>query len=88
MLAVVDKKKQELALYSTLPVWFLYHQHLNECGVIALVPRTDANLPTMVSISPKIAELSRSLRVENDMRSIWATPLLSSVQKTSKILIS
>ena len=40
MLAVVDKKKQELALYSTLPAWFLFHERLHECGVIELVPRT------------------------------------------------
>jgi hypothetical protein len=39
MLAVVDKAKQELALYSTLPAWFLFHERLDECGVIELVPR-------------------------------------------------
>jgi hypothetical protein len=39
MLAVVDKAKQELALYSTLPAWFLFHERLNECGIIELVPR-------------------------------------------------
>jgi hypothetical protein len=38
MLGVVDKQKQELALYSTLPAWFLYYERLNECGVIELVP--------------------------------------------------
>lgn len=40
MLAVVDKEKQELALYSTLPAWFLFHERLGDCGVIELVPRT------------------------------------------------
>ncbi len=39
MLAVVDKERQELALYSTLPAWFLFHERLHECGVIELVPR-------------------------------------------------
>jgi hypothetical protein len=41
MLAVVDKEKQELALYSTLPAWFLFHETLHECGIIELVPRID-----------------------------------------------
>lgn len=40
MLAVVDKEKQELALYSTLPAWFLYYERRGECGIIELVPRT------------------------------------------------
>ncbi len=39
MLAVVDKEKQELALYSTLPAWFLYYEMRDECGIIELVPR-------------------------------------------------
>jgi hypothetical protein len=43
MLAVVDKEKQELALYSTLPAWFLFHERLGDCGVIELVPRTQVN---------------------------------------------
>lgn len=40
MLAVVDKKNQSLALYSTLPAWFLYYEKRAECGIIELVPRT------------------------------------------------
>lgn len=39
MLAVVDKKKQKLALYSTLPTWFIYYGLLPTCGIIELVPR-------------------------------------------------
>jgi len=41
MLGVVDKEKQHVALYSTLPAWFLFYEHFPECGVIELVPRTD-----------------------------------------------
>ncbi len=39
MLAVVDKKNQTLALHSTLPAWFLFHERLHECGILELVPR-------------------------------------------------
>ncbi len=38
MLAVVNKNKRTLSLYSTLPAWFVYHQHKAECGIIELVP--------------------------------------------------
>lgn len=42
MLAVVDKKKQQVAIYSTLPAWFLFHESISQCGIIELIPRTDA----------------------------------------------
>jgi hypothetical protein len=53
MLAVVDKKKQELALYSTLPAWFLFHERPDECGVIELVPRTTNDGTNPVVDHPK-----------------------------------
>ena len=46
ILAVVNKEKQEVALYSTLAAWFLYHERLSECGIIELSPRTDPNAQT------------------------------------------
>ena len=36
MLAVVNKNKQTLSLYSTLPAWFLYYLNRNEIGIIEL----------------------------------------------------
>lgn len=39
MLGVVDKKKQSISLFTTLPAWFLYHENLPECGSLELVPR-------------------------------------------------
>jgi hypothetical protein len=42
MLAVVDRDAQQVSLYSTLPVWFLFHENLANCGVIELIPRMNA----------------------------------------------
>ncbi len=39
ILGVVNKAQQSLALYSTLPAWFLYYEKRAECGIIELVPR-------------------------------------------------
>ncbi len=38
LLAVVDKKKQEVRVYSTLPIWFIHFVHF-DCGSVSLVPR-------------------------------------------------
>jgi hypothetical protein len=39
-LGVVDKKQNELALYSTLPIWFIpYGGHFRSCGTLRLRPR-------------------------------------------------
>ncbi|MGJ8678601.1 MAG: hypothetical protein ACSHX0_13895 [Akkermansiaceae bacterium] len=38
LLAVVDKKGQEVRVYSTLPIWFLYFEN-QDCGSVSLVPR-------------------------------------------------
>ena len=38
MLAMVDRDKQTVALYSTLPAWFLLYVYRHECGVIELIP--------------------------------------------------
>lgn len=53
MLAVVDKKKQRVAIYSTLPAWFIYRERLNDCGIIELVPREDETTPTAGVGRPK-----------------------------------
>lgn len=53
MLAVVDKANQEVALYSTLPAWFLFHGRLAECGIVELVPRTDTKAPNPGVDHPK-----------------------------------
>jgi hypothetical protein len=50
MLGVVDKKRQELSLYSTLPAWFLYHERFNECGVIELVPHPSGSVDKQVGV--------------------------------------
>jgi hypothetical protein len=39
LLALVDRDKQEVALFSTLPAWFLHYGHKADCGVIELLPR-------------------------------------------------
>jgi len=39
MLAVVNKNKQTLSLYSTLPAWFLFYLNRANIGIIELVPR-------------------------------------------------
>jgi hypothetical protein len=39
MLAVVNKNKQTLSLYSTLPAWFLFYENRSQIGIIELVPR-------------------------------------------------
>lgn len=39
LLAVVDKEGQEVRVYSTLPIWFLYFEN-RDCGSVSLVPRT------------------------------------------------
>lgn len=55
MLAVVNKNKQTLSIYSTLPAWFLYYLNRPEIGIIELVPRMrvrgpnlDVNQPTRI----------------------------------------
>jgi hypothetical protein len=39
LLAVIDKKEQEVRVFSTLPVWFLYYEN-SDYGSVSLVPRT------------------------------------------------
>jgi hypothetical protein len=43
MLGVVDKEKQNLSLYSTLPAWFIFYEQLHDCGIIELVPRVEGD---------------------------------------------
>lgn len=38
LLAVVDKDGQEVRVYSTLPIWFLYFEN-PDCGSVSLAPR-------------------------------------------------
>lgn len=42
LLAVVDKATQEVMVYSTLPIWFIYFES-PDCGSLSLVPRTSDN---------------------------------------------
>jgi hypothetical protein len=53
MLGVVNKNKQTLSLYSTLPAWFLYYLNRPEIGVIELVPRMRAGGPNPGVDKPK-----------------------------------
>jgi len=53
MLAVVNKNKQTLSLYSTLPAWFLYYLNRNEIGIIELVPRMNMKGPNPAVDKPK-----------------------------------
>ena len=62
MLAVIDKEKQELALYSTLPAWFLFHERLGDCGVIELVPRTQVN-----GSNPGVDRLTRGFMIGGEV---------------------
>jgi hypothetical protein len=40
LLAVVDKKSQDIRVYSTLPIWFIYFEN-HDCGALTLKPRLD-----------------------------------------------
>lgn len=42
LLAVVDKKAQEVRIFSTLPIWFVYFEN-PDCGSLSLVPRVADN---------------------------------------------
>ncbi|HEV2247229.1 MAG TPA: hypothetical protein VGW37_11310 [Terriglobia bacterium] len=53
MLAVVNKNKQTLSLYSTLPAWFLFYLNRPEIGIIELVPRMKTQGPNPGVDKPK-----------------------------------
>jgi len=42
ILGVVDKAQSSIALYSTLPVWFIYYEN-PDCGSITLIPRVNSD---------------------------------------------
>ncbi len=52
MLAVVDKARESLSLYSTLPAWFLYYERFHDCGIVELVPRTQTGGANLVVDHP------------------------------------
>jgi len=59
LLAVVDKSKEELRLYSTLPAYFVYYSH-PDCGALTLIPRiTDEDRSDVGR--PKMGRAVRSL---------------------------
>lgn len=43
LLAVIDKEGQEVRVYSTLPIWFLYFEN-QDCGSVTLAPRISDEL--------------------------------------------
>ncbi len=48
LLALIDKDNQEVRVYSTLPVWFLYFEG-KPCGSMSLIPRIDPEFTDDVS---------------------------------------
>ena len=53
LVAMVDKKKHKLSLYSTLSAWFLFYERRRECGVIELVPRIESSGENLLVDRPK-----------------------------------
>jgi hypothetical protein len=58
MLAVVDKETDAVSLFSTIPIWFLYHRDLSSIGTLTLAPRFDASRTHDVGRPSRSEELS------------------------------
>jgi hypothetical protein len=53
LLAVVDRDRSLLYLYSTLPAWFLrYSREYQHCGKLSLVPRVRSRNPDVIRVAP------------------------------------